>query len=141
VRFYLDECLSPKVLDPLRAVFGSHVFLDYMSEGLKGLKDVPLFSEMSARDVDVFITVDRAQLTIPEEVTAIKAGGCHWVGLKQATGGGVSRLARTGATLLETVAYISDNDPDEPTAYRPKANGREHHQLFSEVLAIGTLTT
>lgn len=139
MRFYLDECLSPKVLDPLRVVFGTHNFLDYMSEGLKGLKDVPLFAEMATREIDVFITVDRAQLAAPEEVEAIRAGGCHWVGLRQATGSGVSRLARTGATLLETVAYISDNEPTEPTAYRPKANGREHHQLFSEVRAIGAL--
>lgn len=139
MRFYLDECLSPKVLDRLKAVFGAHSFLDYISEGLKGLKDVPLFGEMAARDVDVFIPVDRAQLTVPEEVSAIKAGRCHWVGLRQATGSGVSRVARTGATLLETVAYISDNSPMEPTAFRPKGNGREHHQLFTAVLPIGSL--
>ncbi|WP_374975201.1 hypothetical protein ACEYYH_15385 [Microbacterium trichothecenolyticum] len=139
MRFYLDECLSPKVLEPLRSVFKTHDFLDYMTEGLKGTKDVPLLREIATRDVDVFITVDRAQLTVPDEVRAIKAGSCHWVGLRQATGGGLSKLARTGATLLETVAFISDNAPSAPTAFRPKASGREHHQLFSEVVPISSL--
>ncbi|MDN4595894.1 hypothetical protein [Leifsonia virtsii] len=139
MKFYLDECVSYKVLEPLKRVFTDHEFLDYRSTGLTGMKDIPLFDQMRFRGVDVFLTVDRSQLGNPAELAAIRAGGCHWVGFAAPSGRGVSLIARTGAMLLETVSFISDNEPVVPTAYRPKANGRQLHQLFTDVKPIGDL--
>ncbi|MGH1549794.1 hypothetical protein ACRAWB_11720 [Leifsonia poae] len=127
------------MLEPLRQVFAQHEFLDYQGTGLAGMKDVPLFHEMRARAVDVFLTIDRSQLGKPEELEAIRAGGCHWVGFSAGSGKGVSQVARTGAMLLETVAYISDNAPTVPTAYRPKATGRQPNQLFVSVRPLSEL--
>lgn len=139
MKFYLDECLSPRVLDPVRSVFLQHLFLDYLTEGLQGTKDVPLFGEIKTRGIDVFLTIDRNQLAIPDEVTAIREGGCNWVGFQHASGHGISAIARTGAMLLETVAYITDNLPAETTAYSPKRTGREAKQLFAVVKSIASL--
>jgi hypothetical protein len=139
LRFYLDECLSPRVLDPVRAVFHQHLFLDYVTEGLQGTKDIPLFGEIKTRAIDVFLTIDRNQLSAPAEVEAIREGGCNWVGFQHASGRGVSAIARTGAMLLETVAYITDNFPAEPTAYSPRRTGREAKQLFADVKPIALL--
>ena len=139
MRFFLDECFSPRVLDPVTAVFPDEDFRDSFGEGLKGVKDVPLFAEMRIRDFDVFLTVDRSQLLNPRELDAIRAGGCHWVGLKQGTGGGAGRVARTGAVLLETIAFMLENLPTTATAYRPRNNGREHHQLFTDIRPISSL--
>ena len=99
MKFYLDECLSPKVGDPLGLIFVGHSFTNYQAEGLEGTKDIPLFTEMRRRRVDVFITLDRAQLKTPAEVEAIKAGGCHWIGMSHASGSGTSLFARQAASL------------------------------------------
>lgn len=139
MRFYLDECLSPRVLDPVRAVFTAHEFKDYQSETLTGMKDVPLFAEVSRRGFDAFITVDRAQLANPAELAAIKSGTCHWIGFAHASGQGVSLIARIGATLLETVAYLVDNPPEKLCAYQPRLAGRERSQLFRRVQSLDDL--
>lgn len=133
MKFYLDECLSPKVGEPLGVLLVGHEFTNYLREGLTGTKDVPLFGEMRQRNVDVFITLDRAQLRDPEELAAIKTGGCHWIGMTQPSGHGISLFARQAASLLLAVAYILDNPPSQLTAYRVKASGRESHQLFTSV--------
>ena len=139
MRFYLDECISYRVLDPLRAVYPDHDFLDCFHEGLKGTKDVPLFGEMRARSIDVFLTFDRSQLYNSEELAAIRGGGCHWVGFTSPKGSGKSQVARIASTLLNTTTFILDSAPPVPTAFRPKLTGREHRELFSFMEPIAAI--
>jgi hypothetical protein len=136
----LDECLSPRALEPLGSIYpDGHEFLSANSEGLTGVKDLRLFEEIRLRGFGLFVTVDRAQLRKQDEVAAIRAGSCSWLGFHQVSGKGASRLARLSSLLLETVTFILDNPVRTPHAYSAMSRGREHHQLFSSVQDIRSL--
>ena len=104
MKFYLDEGVSPAVAAPLREVFVNHQFTDTRAEGLTEMKDLPLFEEMRARHVDVFVTLDTRQLSNGEELSALRRGGFHWFGMAHPSGSGVSALARQASSLFLATA-------------------------------------
>jgi len=101
VKFLIDANINVTVRDPLRAIFDHHEFI--LAHDLKwsDLADVDLFEAMKERGFSALLTHDKNQLNDPDERTALRQYGLHWIGAKPPSHGGVMGAA------LETAAFIS----------------------------------
>ena len=118
MRVYLDENLPPFVAQPLAVVYGSHEFATHASEGLTGMEDIPLLSELRHRGFDAIVTRDRMQLRDPSERQAVIESGLRWVGVKDKKLGGLQQITITVSTLIAGLRYVFEHSPEGPTSYQ-----------------------
>lgn len=103
----------------LSKVFLQHKFLTPQMTGLLSTDDVPLFGDLSARDVDCLITLDKRQLEDPDERNGLRTAGLHWLGISNgADGKGAEKIAGHLAMAAPGVAYVLRDWRGLPTAYR-----------------------
>lgn len=118
-KFFLDENLSPNLTFPLTKTFYPHRFQSSSELQLLEVKDIPLFGELQARDINAIITADQRQMLNPNERDALRASGLHWIWLAQPTKeSGYRAISRQLSTISMGLPHVLEAWGDVPTAYQ-----------------------
>lgn len=115
--FFIDENLSPDLSAPLLKIHHQHKFASAQQVGLRGVDDVQLFEDLASRGFGCIITIDREQLSVPDERTSLRRAGLHWVGLPTITASGTSLLSRQLSIVAPAIQDLVDGWERLPTAY------------------------
>lgn len=126
-KIYIDENLSPVVLQPLvQLMRHGNVFRTPAMENLLGAKDVELFEHLRLLEYDVIATLDRKQLDNDEERNALRESRLHWIGLADPRLSGLDQMAAESAALLLVLPRILTSLPAEPTVFHVDTIAMRH---------------
>ena len=123
-RFFIDENLSETVAVALNQVYLHVRFVGHSRANMDGWKDLAIFPELAAREFDVIVTKDYAQLEDRAERAAIREAGLHWIGAPDPDCSGAMVVVRQLASVMAAVGTLLENWPSEPTAFMLRDDGR-----------------
>jgi hypothetical protein len=85
----------------------THGFDHVEDVGWKGKPDVQLFRDAAAKDFEVILTLDLAQLDSIEECRALRKSGVHHVGIAQGRSAqGIKGVARVISSVLVAMPFV-----------------------------------
>ncbi|MEW2483621.1 hypothetical protein AB0876_28945 [Mycobacterium sp. NPDC049093] len=116
MKIYVDENESPYFVEHVNRIYGSlgATLHTPQQEGLLGLKDIPLFEQLQAREFSGLITRDRQQLrridpeTNQSEADKLHECGLHWIGHTAPSAEGVDLIAELTALYLSNWSALID---------------------------------
>lgn len=111
MRFFLDENIPLYCGDILRAAYPMQHFTHIHETDLGGSDDVPLYPQVAALDMDVFVTADKKQSTRTHERAACRAAGLHWLGINHTSATGLHLIAHYGAALVQAIPFVAERAP------------------------------
>lgn len=117
MKFFIDENISPRLAEPLSAIYKDHEFGTAATEGASSVLDEDLFPLIRNLGYEVIITKDRKQLRRLGERRAIFDHSLHWVGYQMKNVPGIQGFAMESATIVAGLSYFLSDIRDEPHAY------------------------
>ncbi|WP_114202354.1 DUF5615 family PIN-like protein [Janibacter anophelis] len=109
MRFFFDENISPRVVEPLRPIYRQHHFEsmhDQQWAQLRGTDDRDLLDTLQTT-FDVFVTGDKSQLK--DHRPSLVESGLHWIGVRDPQAKGVRGIAALSAALLAGLPHALDH--------------------------------
>jgi hypothetical protein len=105
VRILLDEDVAVQALDPLRHILRPHQVDHVKKIGWSKKKDVFVFADAARAGYDVLLTKNVGQMSVPEELAALKKAGIHHITYEQ-KGQGLDGLGRALGSIFAAMSGI-----------------------------------
>lgn len=132
MKFFLDECVSPRIVATLAGIYKDHIFVSSTELDLRSTKDTELFPILAQHAFDAIITEDKNQLTTPTELQGLYDNGIRWMGYKSVHGvGGLPWIAMLTGTLVSGLVLALENWGDESRGFKFHHGGRQTRQHFT----------
>ncbi len=132
MKFFLDECVSPRIVDTLSSIYKDHEFISSTELGIRSTKDLALFPILAEHQFDAIITEDKNQLTTPDELRGLHENGIRWMGYKGVHNvGGLPWMAMLTGTLISGLVLALENWGDQPRGFKFHHGGRQARQHFT----------